>query len=409
MDAMIKFGTLFFIRRTRKLSNGLCPIYIRITVNGQRQDVAINRSVDEKHWCPTTNRVLSGTRSARQLNQYLDTVKMQVANTYRQLMESGKEVTARAIKNTFMGKPTDEDRKRKMVLKLFREHNEDMSKLAGKEISPATCTHYATTLRHLTDFMRDNYSRDDLPLEEVTPEFISKFELFLKSEKSIGHNTAMKYLKNFKKVMRIAQVNGWLRIDPFAGYKMPLKKVDRGFLDERELQTLIDKTFGVERLNIVKDSFLFSCFTGLAYSDLKRLTTDNIHTANDGQLWIHTQREKTGNSCHIPLLPVARAIMDKYRGHPYCEKRKVLLPVISNQKMNAYLKEIADLCGIRKNLTSHLARHTFATTVTLNNDVPIETVSKMLGHSSIDMTRTYARLLDKKVDRDMSKLYDIYK
>ena len=218
----------------------------------------------------------------------------------------------------------------------------------------------------------------------------------------------MKYIKNFKKIIRIAMANGLITQDPFANYKMKLKKVDRDFLSDEELNMLISKDFDNIRLKQVRDCFVFSCFTGLAYSDLKRLTPDSIKIGTDGGNWIKIHRKKTNGESNIPILPVTAALIDKYKNDDICILNNVLLPVLSNQKMNAYLKEIAIICKIKKNLTSHIARHTFATTVTLNNDVPIETVSKMLGHSSINMTKTYARLVDKKVGRDMEHLNDKY-
>ena len=191
-------------------------------------------------------------------------------------------------------------------------------------------------------------------------------------------------------------------------YKMSERKVDKPFLTEEELAALINKEFEIERLGQIRDCFVFSCMTGLAFIDLKNLTPDCIGTGTDGEPWILTKRHKTDNACNIPLLPLSRQIVDRYQNYPCRSHHNLLLPIPSNQKMNAYLKEIADLCGIKKNLTVHVARHTFATTVTLNNDVPIETVSKMLGHSSIKMTQVYARLLDKKVSQDMKKLHAIY-
>ena len=261
-------------------------------------------------------------------------------------------------------------------------------------------------MMHVQDFIRMKYRREDMPITQVDHEFISGLELYLKIERNCGHNTAVKYIKNFKKIVRMAMANGWITKDPFAKIKMPLKKVDKDFLTEDELNTIINKEFSVERLEHVKDIFLFGCFTGLAYSDLQLLTPDNLVTGTDGGTWIITKRKKTDNSSHIPLLPMAAEIIEKYVDHPHCIRHHVLLPVYSNQKLNAYLKEIADLCGIKKNMSSHMARHTFATTVTLNNDIPIESVSKMLGHSSIKMTQVYAKLLDKKVSQDMKKLHE---
>jgi len=258
------------------------------------------------------------------------------------------------------------------------------------------------------EFIRWKYKKEDLLLCDLNHEFITEMEFYLKTVRKCCHNSAIKYIKNFKKIVRIALANGWLRVDPFANYKMTLKKVDRGFLSEDELSAIQNKEFHCERLRQVRDIFLVGCMTGLAYSDLKKLSTDNLVKGDDGNLWIHVNRTKTDVPSHIPLLPLAAQIIDQYSTHPYCVSKNVLLPVASNQKLNAYLKEIGNLCGINKDLSSHIARHTFATTVTLNNDIPIESVSKMLGHSSINMTKNYARLLDKKVSNDMQKLFQKY-
>ena len=215
-------------------------------------------------------------------------------------------------------------------------------------------------------------------------------------------------MKNFKKIIRVALANEWIIKDPFSKIKLTFKKVEKFFLTEEELKTIIDKKFHIERLQHVKDIFIFGCFTGLAYVDIKKLTPENLVVGPDGKKWINTMRTKTGSKSNIPLLPITEGIIEKYHDDPYCVIHNVLLPVLSNQKLNSYLKEIADICGINKTLTTHIARHTFATTVTLNNDIPIETVSKMLGHSSIKMTQTYARLLDKKVGQDMEKLHVKY-
>jgi len=219
-----------------------------------------------------------------------------------------------------------------------------------------------------------------------------------------ANNTTVNYIKNFKKIIRICIANGWLDKDPFIRYKVKLKEVERDFLSEEELQTMIEKSYRTFRLEQVKDIFIFSCYTGLAYADVKKMSYENIVTGIDGHKWLFINRTKTDTPTKVPLLPTALSVLAKYKDHPQCVNRNRLLPVLSNQKMNAYLKEIADTCEINKELTFHIARHTFATTVTLNNDVPIESVSKMLGHKSIKTTQHYAKLLDKKVGYDMDKL-----
>jgi len=399
-----KLNLMFFIKRIKVLKNGEMPIYVRITLGSRMVDISVGTSVPENMWQPESGVATGKTKESRQINDYIDSVKNGIYEHYRQMLDEGKVITPATLRNAWLGKTEDE----KTVLGIYREHNETAKLLVGKDFAPATIQRYETSLKHVTDFIKWKYKETDMPLSMVGPEFINGLEVYLKTVRNCGHNSAMKYIKNFKKVIRIALANGWLRADPFATIKLPIKKVDRGYLTEEELSKLINQKFKMERLEHVRDVFLFGCYTGLAYADLKKLNSENLVKTSDGKLWIHTNRKKTDSSCHIPVLPAAQEILDKYKNNPHCLKFKVVLPVYSNQKLNAYLKEIGDMCEINKNLSSHLARHTFATTVTLNNDVPIESVSKMLGHSSLDMTRIYARLLDKKVSADMSKLYAKY-
>lgn len=399
-----KLNLMFFIRRNRKLKDGNCPIYVRISIGNERIDISTGQTVLDDIWKPEFGMASGNTKEARNVNRNIDHVKKGIFEHYTQLLEEGREVTAKSIKNAWLGIKEDE----KTILGVFQEHNDQAKLLVNKDFAPGTIQRYETSMKHVGDFMKWRYKKDDLPLSALNHDFIAGLELYLKTMRDCGHNTAIKYIKNFKKIVGIALANGWIKADPFVKHKMRLEKVDKGFLTERELDALRNLKIKVERLELVRNVFLFACFTGLSFSDLKRLSQSNLVVGNDGKYWIHTKRMKTDNSCHIPLLPVAKNIIEKYRMHPHCITKDVLLPMYTNQKYNAYLKELADLAGIEKNLTSHIARHTFATTITLNNDVPIESVSKMLGHSSINMTRTYARLLDKKVGNDMSRLYDRY-
>jgi len=252
--------------------------------------------------------------------------------------------------------------------------------------------------------MKHTYNVSDYRLNKINHKFITDFEFYLKSERECAHNSTIKYIKNFKKIVRIAIANDWIVKDPFLNYKVQLKEVKREFLSEEEMQTMLEKDLHTHRLELVRDIFIFCCYTGLAYSDVKKLSKDSIVIGIDGEKWIKTNRTKTGTRISIPLLPPALKILKKYENSPLSVSKGVLLPVLSNQKSNAYLKEIADLCGIKKNLMTHLARHTFATTVTLSNGVGIESVSKMLGHTSIKTTQHYAKILDSKVSDDMAIL-----
>jgi integrase len=291
-----------------------------------------------------------------------------------------------------------------MLLEIFLAHNNKIEKLVGKEFAPGTIERYKTAKKHVSDYIKLEYNLTDIPVKDVDNRFITGLEYYLKTERKCAHNTAIKYVTNFKKIIRIAFANDWITKDPFVNWKGKLKIVEREFLTEAEIQMMIEKELHTDRLDQVKDIFLFSCFTGLAYADVKKLSKNDIILGIDGEKWIKIKRSKTDTRSSIPLLPTAMSILEKYNSHPDVSNKDRLLPVLTNQKMNAYIKEIADLCGISKNLTFHLARHTFATTITLSNGVPIETVSKMLGHKSLRTTQHYAKILDLKVSEDMMHL-----
>ncbi|PLX07098.1 MAG: recombinase [Marinilabiliales bacterium] len=402
MENKNTFSLLFFAIKKRVNKKGEIPLYMRITVNGKKTEMSIHRSIDAKLWNSNSGCAMGNTKIAREINNYIMSVQTSIYDYFKLLREKEIEITPTLLKNKYLGIENDSE----TILGLFREHNAKFKQLVGKEFSADTLQRYETCLRHTSEFLLEVYNKNDIAVSKIDHKFISDYEFYLKTKRNCSHNTAMKYLKNFKKIIRIALSNNIISIDPFANYKLTLKKVDKGFLTEEQLNTLMNKKMTTKRLEQVKDCFIFSCFTGLAHSDLKLLTPENIVIGTDGQYWIKTHRKKTGNSVSIPLFPITQKLIDKYKDNETCTTQNVLLPVLSNQKMNAYLKEIADVCGIDMNLTSHIARHTFATTVTLNNNVSIESVSKMLGHSSINMTRIYARMLDKRVAHDTNHLHD---
>ena len=406
MEKKNTFSLLFYIKKNRLNKKGQAPIYFRITVNGEQLALSLHRSVNIEDWNVAMGLVNGKNKEAKDINRDIKSVEGKILEHYRYIRDRGEMVTALALKNALLGIIDESEKKNITLIDLFTEHNDDLEKRIGVDYSKSTVTKYNTTLKHIKSFIRVKYNISDIKIKDINYQFVTAFESYMKTDKGIGHNTAMKYVTIFKKIVIIAMANDWLKKNPFTNFKITIKKTERPFLSEEELNVLINKKFKLQRLELVKDSFLFSCFTGLAHSDLKKLTPENIKTGADGNKWVMVNRTKTDSSSHIPVLPITAMLIEKYKNHPYCIDKGVLLPVLTNQKMNAYLKEIADLCGINKNLTSHIARHTFATTVTLNNDVPIETVSKMLGHSSIKMTKIYAKLLDKKVGRDMEHLHD---
>jgi site-specific recombinase XerD len=291
-----------------------------------------------------------------------------------------------------------------MLLEIFKEHNKQMAALVNKQYAPNTLRRYVTVLRILQEFLQWKFQVKDLDIKDIDHSFITSLDFYLRSVRNCNNNSTCKYIRNFKKIILSCVAHGWLAKDPFLNYKAKLEDVERDFLSEEELAMLSAKQFTIHRLTEVRDVFLFCCYTGLSYADVKNLKHSEISTGIDGYKWIFTNREKTEEASRIPLLPVPLELMKKYKNHPACENRGLVLPVISNQKMNAYLQEIKELCSINKQLTCHIARHTFATTVTLSNGVPMETVSKMLGHKSVRTTQIYAKVIDKKVSTDMTLL-----
>lgn len=393
---------LFYIKKSKVDSSNKTNIYCRITVNSRRAEFSIQRKVSVDKWNQASNRVRGFSKEAQEINQYIDLISNKINKVHQQFIDDNKPFTSIQIRDTYLGKNSND----KMVLEIFQNHNNQVERLVGVDFAPRTALRYKTARKHLESYIRKEYKIDDIPVRDVDHKFITGFEYYLKTERNCGHNSAMKYITNFKKIVRIAYANDWISKDPFYNFKTKLKVVVREFLSKEEIQEIINKKLHVNRLEIVRDVFIFSCYTGLAYVDVRKLTKDNIVVGIDGNKWINTKRAKTDTRSNIPLLPISQGIIEKYSENPEVLNEGKLLPVLSNQKTNAYLKEIADLCGITKNLTFHLARHTFATTVTLTNGVPIESVSKMLGHSSLKTTQHYAKILDKKVSVDMNVLRD---
>lgn len=387
----------FYAKSTKANAAGQLPIYVRLTVDGNRMEFSTKKFIDSAKWSPEISKMKGKTEEARSLNEYLDLMKSKIFDIQMELIHRNELLTIEVFKNKLLG---IQERQR-MLIPIFQEHNRKIKELVGQEYASGTLERYETSLKHTKDFIFWKYNITDINIENIDHSFITEYEFYLRSERKCANNTAVKYIKNFHKIINQCLANGWLNKDPFANYKAKVKEVVREFLSEAEIEQMMNKEFVSERLELVRDIFVFSCFTGLAYIDVKQLTQDNISLGIDGDKWIFKNRQKTDTASKIPLLPTAKDIIDKYADYPVCKNEKRLLPVLSNQKMNAYLKEIADVCGIKKDLTFHIARHTFATTITLSNGVPLETVSKMLGHTSLKTTQHYAKILDKKISEDM--------
>lgn len=391
------FGLLFYIRRDKTNKKGEAPVFMRLTINGERADASIKRFIEPHAWNSAKGKANEKSRGGKDLNLYLDAISANILRIQRDLELDKKEVSAQIILNRYLGK---EQSDRHTLMEVFRAHNEKCRALSGISLAPGTVIRYETSLRLTEAFLRTTYKKEDCYLDEITHQFVEDYDFYLRTVRRCCHNTTTKYLLNFKKIIRIALAKGWMKKDPFAQVHFHFEPVEREFLEKQELKVLLNKEITITRLSQVRDIFCFCCLTGLAFMDVQQLKPEHLVADIHGKIWIRKARQKTKNMCNIPLLDEAQKIIDRYKDHPYCQTHGVLLPVCSNQKMNSYLKELADICGIRKNLSTHCARHTFAT-LTLASGATIDNVAKMLGHANVNMTRRYAKVLDSSIMRDM--------
>lgn len=387
-------STLFYPKKAKQDKNSLMPIYCRITVNGDRKELSINRKVKLDDWqSKRTSKVL------KEIKSYIAIVESQILKIQRDFENNGEIYTAQDIKNRL----NNNHKSRKTALEVYQEHNDKIKALVAlNQHSYGSYRRFIRGFNHLEAFITSHYNVKDILLNKVDLEFVETFEQYLLTKKAGGQNTITKYLTNFHKIIRIAHAKKWIEVDPFKFWTATWKKTERDFLSQNEIDAIYEKEINLTRLKTIRDVFIFCCYTGLAYCDVEDLRFEDVSIGIDGKFWIYTNRLKTNNRCAIPLLPLAQVIYSYYaQGKSANDK---IFPLASNQKTNAYLKEIATISGIQKNLTFHMARHSFATTITLTNGVPISTVSKMLGHSSIKTTQIYARVVDLKISNDMMNL-----
>ena len=371
---------------------------LRIYLNNERLSLgSTGISVKSSQWDKEKERIKGRTTEALNTNLQLDNIASGLQSIFRRI-EMSDVVSLERIKSEFLGKKEEID----TLMQLFEKHNGDVAKQVGVSVGKATLQKYNVCKRHFSEFLEKQYKRSDLKLTELTYVVIREFDLYLRTEVGQNPNTATKTMKTFKTITLLGQKMGVLLHDPFMNHRFHIEPVNRGFLTDEEILSIAHKQINIPRLELIRDIFIFSCFTGLAYIDVSNLTPDHIVTLGDKQ-WIMTQRQKTSVETNVLLLDIPKAIIAKYGGKTY--RNGKLFPMLTNQKTNSYLKEIADICGIKKNLTFHLARHTFAT-MSLSKGVPMESVSKMLGHTNIRTTQIYARITNKKIEHDMEELAD---
>ena len=392
------FRVVFYLRSNYVNKEGKTSVMLRIYLNNERLSLgSTGISVKSSQWDKEKERIKGRTTEALNTNLQLDNIASGLQSIFRRI-EMSDVVSLERIKSEFLGKKEEID----TLMQLFEKHNGDVAKQVGVSVGKATLQKYNVCKRHFSEFLEKQYKRSDLKLTELTYVVIREFDLYLRTEVGQNPNTATKTMKTFKTITLLGQKMGVLLHDPFMNHRFHIEPVNRGFLTDEEILLIANKDLGISRLELVRDIFIFSCFTGLAYIDVSNLTPDHIVTLGDKQ-WIMTQRQKTSVETNVLLLDIPKAIIAKYGGKTY--RNGKLFPMLTNQKTNSYLKEIADICGIKKNLTFHLARHTFAT-MSLSKGVPMESVSKMLGHTNIRTTQIYARITNKKIEHDMEELVD---
>ncbi|WP_286760624.1 site-specific integrase [Salegentibacter sp. UBA1130] len=395
------FSILFWVYASR-VKNNQINLYVRISLDSRRVNISLKSKVPFDLWDSSTQSVKGNSKQAREANNLISETKTKIFQNYQDLRFQNKKVTADLLKSNFLGEgPRD-----KTLLDILEYHKEKIEKTLTK----GTIRNFAVTEKYVLKFLNEELKTTTIYLNELNYKFINDFANFLFNYwpkghvNAMSHNTVMKHLQRLRKIVTLAFHLEWVEKDPFIRWKPTFQKKERDFLNLSELKQIEDFNFYNDRLDRVRDLFVFSCYTGISFTDMNDLTKDNVRNGLDGQKWLFTSRNKTKAKVKIPLLDKALEILEKYNEHPMTEISQSLLPVITNVKVNLYLKEVADLCDIKKNLTFHMARHTFATTVTLSNGVPIETVSKLLGHTKIATTQIYARVLEDKLSQDMSEL-----
>lgn len=393
---------LFVLRKNKTNNLGQSPLVCRITFNSKRREFNTGFYVLEDEWNAKSQVIISKTAYAKNVNTHLNKMYRELLSTYSEVVISNEVFNVNDIYNAYMG---TSKKGILYVVEYFDDYLVKIKCLVGKDMEHSTWKKFENALMHLKAFIRWKYDQPDLLLRNINLFFIQEYEFYLKAVKSLANPTIYKIVQRFKKVMMHAENEGMINKTPFALYKPVTVKKEVVYLTYEELQGLETYTITQPRLNLVRNLFVFCCYTGLPYYEMSTLSAKNIERGFDKNLWLIVDRKKTDKSYRVPLLPKAVEIMREYLGG-----EGLIFPKLSNQKFNSYLKEIADIVGIEKNLTHHIARKTFASTVLLYNDVPIEIVSELLGHSSIKVTQeSYAKLSNKKISETMIRLSKILK
>ena len=390
-----------FIIRKNRIVSGMVPIQMQITIEGERVFISTGQKIEIELWNLKSCRAIGKSNKVRVLNEYLDKMSVDVVKAFNELKSLNDDISAEMLRDKLTGKSID---RRKYLIECCQIYNSSFEKLVGIEIGKITFGRYATFAARISNFISSKMKQKDIMLHEIKYSFGIEYEHYLKTELKLHQNTLVKYIQYLNRVLDYCVKYEWLDKNVLFGYKCPVKESKREYLTQEELDRVMDKEIHIDRLSEVRDIFVFCCHTGYAYKDAAQLTPDHIGTGINGRKWIYTSRQKNDNVSNVPLLDQAMEIIEKYRDHPICISKNRILPMKSNQKLNAYLKELADICSISKPMTMHIARHTFATTVLLSNGVSMEATSKMLGHSSLKTTQIYGKILETRVGAEMEIL-----
>jgi site-specific recombinase XerD len=390
----------FWVRKDRLNKHGLVPVVIRLSMDGKRLNIQPRINLKVENWDPIKQRVKSKDVDAKIINSSLDIIKQKIWTIYHKMLIDNT-LTLDEIVNQYENKPPIQ---KNGLVKLIQQHNEEFKKRLFIDRTQSTYEKYLFTLQKVQAYISHRYKKHEIPLRSVDKKWISDFYLFMRKEEGNQHNTAAKYIKNLKHIMNFGVELGWIPNNPTSGFICGFKETQQVILGPDELAKIENRRFQIPRLELARKMFILQCYTGLAYADMAKLEKKHLDQGPDGKLWLNLRRSKTDTAIRFPLLKTAIDIIQDLSIDIDTSDPRLLPPSYCNQKMNAYLKEIADLCGIEKRLTTHVGRRTMASTVLLGNGVPIETISKILGHMKISTTQIYSKVGDKLLSQEMMQL-----
>lgn len=394
--------------KTRTNADGT-PLSLRLRIGQDRAEIGIQARVNLKYWKSSKQKVAKRHPESKRINRSILELKQTVEDSHKALVILGQTFTVKDLKSVVTGVKINRQppkQTKKLLLELLKNYQLFLDKQESKaDLAFNTCKTHRHVIRKIKDYVENEIKTKRVEVQQLDLEWAEEFEYYLRSKKGLAMNTSMKTMKIFKRILNWGVRNKWMKENPLSEFKCTFKWKVREVLDQEEIDRLAKKEFNIQRIDLVRDLFLFACYTGLSYSDVVNLKENHIIKGIDGNQWIRHRRTKTDALFNTPILPPAEAILEKYKEHPAVYDSAKLLPSISNQKLNTYLKEVQDVCGIKKSLTYHLARHTFATTIALANGVPLESVAKMLGHKKLATTQIYAQVLEQKLSQDTQKLF----